>query len=86
MENKPDGEPIKDTTITMNNMDAMELWLFLKDALDEDRRGKDSGRGGFIPIGADFKLLRALSGLAVGLDDRKRDIVEEKKQIKLDLK
>ena len=72
-------EPVNNVEIKMNNDDAIELWLFLRDAVEEDRLGKDSGKGGFIPIGADFKLLRCLTEIAVALDNYRADMKKSKK-------
>jgi len=56
-------------TVKMKLTDAVDLWTMIRDILEEDRKGKDNGRGGFFPAKDVFSFIRCMENLAIPIDD-----------------
>jgi len=81
-ENKMEQNPLN-VNVKLNNIDCLALWTMLRDLIEENKQGLDSGQGGYFGMEDGFRFLRCLENLAIGLDAHREEMA--KNPPKLDL-
>jgi len=70
------GEVELNVDVKLNNMDAITLWTVIRDLVEENKQGWDSGKGGYFPLEDGFKMIRCMERLAIGLDAHRASLTD----------